>query len=125
MGHTHHWQRPTEFPLERFALAVTDCSTVLRSIGVALAGFDGTGLPLFTSDHVVFNGAAPHECEPFEIARIEFDRRGRSRFFSFCKTNLQPYDVCVKIALIIFAHHLGDDIVVGSDAGEADWDAAK
>lgn len=125
MGITHHWYRPTELPEQQFADAVVDIEEVVASAGVALAGFEGEGNPIFLPDHVVFNGVKGQHCEPFEIRRVEFDRRGRAEVFGYCKTEQFPYDLCVKAALIILKHHLGDLIRVGSDASDEDWKAAK
>lgn len=125
MGYTNNWQRPTEFPAQAFAAAVRDCQALFPTIDVPLAGFDGTGDPVLEEGHVVFNGRRPTTCEPFEISRVEFDRRGRAVFWSFCKTEQLPYDICVKAALIIFAHHLGDAIRVGSDGSNDDWTEAR
>jgi hypothetical protein len=125
MGYTNHWQRPTELDATAFGKAVADLRRVLPDLGVTLAGFDGHGTPTLDDDHIVFNGKVPHLCEPFEIARVEFDPRGRDRFFSFCKTEHQPYDLVVKAALIILFRHLGESLAVGSDGSDADWEVAK
>lgn len=103
--------------------AVADVRDILKVVGIPLAGF--AGAPEFGPEHIVFNGRAPDSCEPFEIARIEFDRRGANTIRSFCKTEHRAYDLCVKIALVILAHHLKDFITVGSDGSNADWADAK
>lgn len=123
MGLTHHWHRPTELPTEAFRAAVDDCRRLFEAAGVDLAGFDGTGTPLLTAERIVFNGAAPAACEPFEVAAVEFDRRGRQEFFGHCKTEHLPYDLCVRAALIVLHHHLQDAFRVSSDDGE--WKAAQ
>ena len=125
MGWTHSWQRPTELPEEGFARAVEDCRKVMGALGVTLGGFTGEGDPVFSAESIVFNGAGRSGCEPFEIARVEFDRRGRDMVRSFCKTEHAPYDVCVQAALIVLKHHLGDAITVGSDGGDSDWKQAR
>jgi hypothetical protein len=81
--------------------------------------------PVFEDDHIAFNGQTPGACEPFEIARVEFDRRGRPQVWSFCKTERHAYDLCVKVALVILAHHLHGDFSVASDGGDEDWASAK
>ena len=124
MGYTNHWNRPTEFDKLAFARAVRDCTVMLPKLGVSLAGFDGTDQPIFEPDHIVFNGASPQCCEPFEIARVQFDRRGRERFSCSCKTEHLPYDLCVKSAMLIFSHHLGDLMAIGSDGPPEDWTEA-
>lgn len=125
MGWTHSWRRPTELPADRFAAAAADWRRVQDKVCVAIAGFDGTGEPQVDDEHIVFNGEAPHCCEPFEVARIEFDRRGCHTVASFCKTEHQPYDICVQAALIILKHHLGDAINVTSDGEDEDWQTGR
>lgn len=124
MGWTHHWKRETELPRKPFAAAVRDCQKVLPQIGITLAGFEGTGSPVFEDDVIVFNGAGG-ACEPFEIHQTEFDRRGRKIVWSFCKTEHLPYDLCVQVVLIVMKHHLGDAIVVTSDGTDNDWATAR
>lgn len=81
--------------------------------------------PIVREDRVVFNGRAPLACEPLEIAAVEFDRRGRPEVRSFCKTDLLPYDLCVKAVLIVFQHHLQSHLVVTSDQKGNDWSVAR
>jgi hypothetical protein len=125
MGLTHNWQRGTELAADAFARAVEDCRKVVAATGVPVAGFNGSGQPIFDRDKIIFNGAKGAGCEPFEIHQTEFDRRGRKVFWSFCKTEYAPYDVAVKAALIALKHHLGDDIKITSDAKDTDWDDAR
>jgi len=125
MGLTHHWQRPTDLPTAVFRAAVEDCRSLLNSGLVEVAGFDGTGAPILNDERIVFNGQAPVACEPFEIAVVEFDRRGRPECIGHCKTEHLPYDLYVKAALIVFAHHLTDSFRVSSDADDRDWDDAR
>jgi len=115
MGRTHYWRRPTELPTDRFAAAAKDIHRVVRSAGVPLAGFEGTGEPVFTDNSVAFNGVGNARCEPFKVHDTEFDRHGRPETFSFCKTEGLPYDLAVKAALVILKEHLGDSIKVMSD----------
>lgn len=124
MGMTHYWHRPTELPREHFVRAVNDCRTVLATLDVSLAGFDGTGTPIYNDERIVVNGRSPQHCEPFEVARVEFDRRGRDVVRSFCKTESLPYNVCVQAALIVLKHHMPGLIHVSSDVGLHDWSRA-
>ncbi len=98
---------------------------MLRAVGVDLAGFDGTGHPIFQRDRIVFNGRAPAACEPFEVAVVEFDRRGCDEVRSYCKTAGMPYDLCVRSALIVLNARLGDSFRVSSDVPENEWEAAR
>lgn len=124
MGLTHSWRRPTELPAAAFEAAVADVRKVLEQAGMALGGFDGTGSPIFESNHIVFNGANGASCEPFEIRQIEFDRRGRCNATSFCKTQGLPYDLAVKAALIVLKTHLGPEFKVMSDEKAEQWEPA-
>jgi len=125
MGWTHYWQRETELPIEAFARAAEDCAKVMELIKVPLGGFDGKSCPIFDKDHVVFNGADKTGCEPFEVARIEFDRRGNRIVLSACKTEHAAYDICVQVALVVLKHHLVDTIAISSDGEIKDWKEAQ
>ena len=125
MGWTHNWRRGTELPLAIFATAVRDCQKAFACTGVSLAGFDGTGEPVLKEEVIVFNGKDRADCEPFEIHQTECDRPGRAVFWSFCKTEHQPYDLCVQVALVILKHNLGEAITVGSDGKDDDWAGAR
>ena len=125
MGWTHNWRRGTELPPATFAAAIRDCRKTLPCTGVSLAGFDGIGQPVLQEEVIVFNGEGRAGCEPFEIHQTGCDRHGRAVFWSFCKTEHQPYDLCVQTALIILNHHLGEAIAVRSDGTDADWAEAR
>ncbi|CAN5406405.1 hypothetical protein BH09PLA1_BH09PLA1_01360 [soil metagenome] len=125
MGVTHYWTRATELPKATFAAAVQDASAVLSRTDVALAGFEGHGQPILQPDAIVFNGAARASCEPFEVRQVEFDRRGRPLKSSYCKTELRPYDLLVKVTLIVLKHHLGDELQVASDQDDDAWEDAR
>ena len=74
---------------------------------------------------ITFNGARGHGCETFEIRATAEARPGDVLSRSFCKTEGAPYDICVKVALVILKHHLGDRITVASDADDRDWNDAR
>ncbi len=124
MGLTHHWQRPTELPAAAFKQAVGDCRVVFESVAAELGGFEGFGEPLLRDDQIVFNGKHPASCEPFEIAAVQFDRRGNDEFYCHCKTEHLPYDLFVKAALIVFAERIGPQFRVTSDAPDS-WGPAR
>src|SRR4051812_11997493 len=125
MGLTHSWLRPTELPATAFAAAVKDIQRILEVADVPLAGFEGRNQPVFLDDAIVFNGVAGAACEPFEIHQVEFDRRGRDQKFSFCKTQGLPYDLAVKVALVLFKHHFGETIKIMSDESDDAWAEAR
>jgi hypothetical protein len=121
MGITHYWTRPTELLEDGFYRATADCARLIPTLGLTLAGFDGSGEAVFDKDRIVFNGPPGQNAEPFEVARVEFDRRGRSVVRSFCKTEGLPYDRAVQLALLIFSHHFGSQFDVRSDARTESW----
>lgn len=125
MGLTHSWERPTELPANEFASAVRDIQKALARLDVPLAGFDGSGKPQFADDHLIFSGADGVTCEPFEIHQTEFDREGRATKISFCKTRRLPYDLAVKVALIVMKFRLGASFEVFSDESAESWIPAR
>lgn len=125
MGWTHNWQRPTDLPAEGFAVALRDCRRILDVVPVDLAGPDGSGQPILEEDRIEFNGRLPEACEPFRIQVHEHDRRGRNTKWSFCKTEHMPYDLCVQCTLIVLKEHLKDNLTIGSDGSDQDWETAK
>jgi len=125
MGLTHHWRRPTELPGEAFRAAAGDVRQLLAGDETELAGFDGTGDPILSGERIVFNGTRPRACEPFEMAVVEFDRRGRPEVSGFCKTGHLPYDLYVRAVLIVLAHHLPEDLEVTSDEAGEQWQPAR
>lgn len=68
--------------------------------------------------------------ETFSLERYqalsEYERNeGKIKSFSCTKTNYQPYDIAVTVALIIAKHYLGNAIEVSSDGGSKDWEDAR
>lgn len=125
MGWTHYWEREPEFPTEAFARAAADCRTAVLALGVPLGNELGENAPVWTAEEIVFNGTRGAGCEPFVVRRHEMPRRGRPRVFSYCKTEQLPYDLCVRVALIVLKHCLGTAITVTSDGGDAEWQQAR
>lgn len=121
MGWTHYWKRESELPAEAFRKASKDCKTVLTGIDVPLAGPQSEGEPVFAPDAIMFNGIRGQCCEAFSIRLSEQPRRPNQSVFSYCKTEKLPYDLCVKVALVILKHYLGEHIRVMSDGKKEDW----
>ena len=125
MGWTHYWECEAELPEETFSKAVEDCGVVFGKVETDISGSGGTGDAVLDSNNIVFNGADGLVCEDFSFLRIQIPRRNRDKAFAYCKTEHLPYDLCVQAALIILKHHLGDMIIVTSDASGKDWQKAK
>lgn len=127
MGLTHFWRRPASLSPVAFAAAVADVRRVLAAAGVPLAGPDGEGEPVLRADVIALNGRSPADCEPFVFHSSEPEhRRGGDRAVSsFCKTRGLPYDLAVKAALVVLAHHLGGALSVASDEPDDAWAVAR
>ena len=125
MGLTHYWKRPSVLPTEAFAKAAEDCRRVLAASEIPLAGMTGKGSPVITSTEIAFNGPDPQGCEPFRIQIYQTPRVPGLAVFSYCKTEKMPYDLCVKSALIVLAHYMGDVLKVMSDIPDDGWQDAR
>ena len=125
MGLTHYWKRPLQLDSAKFKTAVNDLTKILAEIAIPLsANYEGEGYPLLTAETIAFNGKQG-SCETFKISQIESSRRNEQKVSSHCKTEGLPYDHCVRIALVILKHHLGDDFKVYSDTSDAEWAEAR
>ncbi|MFP3190365.1 MAG: hypothetical protein RXR31_03385 [Thermoproteota archaeon] len=131
MGITHYWEIRKTIEKDRFAKIAQDFKKTIPYLGVELAGWDGKGKPEITNNIIRFNGKEPHDYETFHFGRIakwpHYSKSDRGTWFAFCKVGFdipQPYDIAVKVALIIAKHHLGNDIILGSDETEAEWEDA-
>ena len=118
MGYTHFW-KGTRFPIHEKDMddALQDMSKLGADPDVQsiLAGCRGEGEPIFTQEHVAFNGKSDDSHEPFII---DSGWRGR---FNFTKTARKPYDTVVVACLIILKHYLGRSVEVSSDGARDDW----
>jgi hypothetical protein len=121
VGYTNYWERDCELPIEAFSSAASDCKKVFKSLEVNLSGASGQLLPELNEYYIAFNGSEGLSCEDFVFSVNQEARRGRERANGYCKTEKLPYDICVKIALIILKHHLGDSVVASSDGDDSDW----
>jgi len=128
MGYTNHCYRVLVFDRKKYRAAVSDLKKILPETGVDLAGCDGTGRPTVNDNDVCFNGRYPQHCETFSMPRV-FDGRARPRTlpgFTFSKTHRLPYDLAVKVSLLVFKRHFSDEVEIGSDDQDllAGWSAA-
>ena len=101
-----------------------------------LRGGDGTGEPVLNGEEIHFNGDASTDnaCESFDLVpetrkdlnttvnwhdgRIVLSSTNR---FHFCKTEREPYDTVVCLALLCLKRRLGDDVEINSDGHEKEW----
>jgi hypothetical protein len=69
--------------------------------------------------------------ETFCLERVRRPRYAGERatngwWYSFCKTNYRPYDLCVQGCLIVLSHRLNHDhLRVFSDGTSRDWNDAR
>ena len=124
MGCTHYWEREPELSEIMFQSAIGDLQKVFADIDVQLAGSEGEGTPYLSLEKIVFNGVAGQSCEDFSVLRADVPRRGRSKVFSFCKTEKMPYDICVQCTLIILKHYFDKYIKTTSDGTDEGWQDA-
>lgn len=117
MGYTNHCYRALLFEPRKYREAVQDIKKVLPETGVDLAGPAGQELPMINLEIVAFNGRAPLDGESFWMPRyyMGWARKRRLPGFTFAKTYRHPYDLAVKVALLVFKHHLGTAVEVTSD----------
>jgi len=129
MGYTHYWY------LERKDIPPKTWKTILKDFNNVLHHNKLYNLISHTEDYQIddevfrFNGTAEYGYETFHVERRyvkdsyeQTDEQGR--YFSFCKTAQNPYDIVVQIALILLKYHLGDKINVLSDGELEDWKQA-
>jgi hypothetical protein len=125
MGYTHYF-RHGETTEDKWAAIVEDCKTLHDNLpgDIWIAGWDGTGKPVFDKDKIRFNGAKPAAYETFQISRKP-ERNGwedeRRMPFKFCKTARQPYDLFVCACLLVYKRHSPDTMELGSDGDAVDW----
>lgn len=106
---------PTLTP-DRFAELSERCYQVATTIGSKLAGWDGTGEPVFNQSEVSFNNPAPDDGDTFNITLNEEGSH-------VIETNDFPYDLIVRCCLLIFKQELGNTMMLTSNIPEntLDW----
>jgi len=105
-------------------------------VPLVLRGGDGTGEPVLNGEEIHFNGDASTDnaCESFDLApetRKDMSTTvnwhdGRrilssTNRFHFCKTDREPYDTVVCLALLCLKRRLGDDVQINSDGHHKEW----
>lgn len=134
MGYTHYHPVRAKLPARAFVRAAEDCRKVCEVIqtrhDIRLAAeYDRPNdPPVFSAQEIRLNGVGELGHETFLVERVHSsprpDKDYGGRTFEFCKTNRKPYDLAVTACLIVLKHHLGKGLVIGSDGGAEDWEAA-
>ncbi|HZK81206.1 MAG TPA: hypothetical protein VFC46_09075 [Humisphaera sp.] len=132
MGYTHYWERPRILTRPQFLAAIEDCRRLCDALNIPLGDAEGNGQPVFTTTEICFNGHVGNgPWEPFHVPRIRRPRYTRDQavggwWSNFCKTNHQPYDLCVQGCLIVLSHRFGNArFRVSSDGTSRDWNDAR
>lgn len=114
---------------ETFSKIVEDVKYLIERSPAKIRGSYGTGKPSLNTQRIAFNGdeKAGESMESFILKRVP-DGWG----MSFTKTDsiqrggdAQPYDLIVKAALIVAAHHAPQTYKVSSDDRLAEWWEAR
>jgi hypothetical protein len=143
--------RPLHLDADRFALWSADCQWIVayaKTVGLKLAGPDGSGRPIVNPSQVLLNGREycrhrslrrseprfykPRYCgrrcahDSFTVER-EYDpycgwgRPPDGLYVDRFRTAYKPYDLAVTACLLMLAHRFGSAVVITSDGGTARW----
>ena len=122
MGYTHYWYYNREFTLGEWQSISSSFQKLVRSLAdVPLANVNGSGAPTVTENYLAFNGRAPQSGEPFELFRTReawAERIGNTngrKWWGFCKTEHQPYDLAVMTLLLLVSEVVPGALNVESD----------
>lgn len=133
MGYTHYYSHSKTIPQDkwdaflievktvacRFKLKIPqsvqfikgDDSIIHGDQGIEIGdGMGDGGQPDFTKSSICFNGVGD---DAHETLGIDRDDTGGQ----FCKTAKKPYDLLCTATLVLYKHHFGDNVSVGSDGG--------
>ena len=112
MGYTHYFGFKTgaKIDTERWNKAIELGKACAKASGVEIAGYDGTGEPVFTDKEISFNGKGD------KLSNETFYLESKGRYtHGFCKTELKPYDIVVCCFLLAFKKAFGKDFEYSSD----------
>lgn len=127
MGYCHFWYRPVEIEEETF-------QAIVKDVELANVELAKKRIPIKKdfinedTDEIMNECLIAEGYETFFFPRIlperyqqGFAQMKDGRFFQFVKTNKRPFDLSVKIALIIIKHHLKEQLIVTSDGYDWEW----
>ena len=151
MGYTHYWkfvgERITKTDVVEVAILLKKCIEKLDGkvlypnwaenptpTPFVLRGGNGFGEPIFDTE-IHFNGNAETDnaCESFDLVEESksdlstkvnwHDNRLvlSSDRYHFCKTEREPYDTIVCLALLCLKRRLGDSVEIRSDGHQQEW----
>ena len=122
MGYTHYWSHDENLDPSALIRALNDCREVAAAVqnrGIILRGPDGTGEPEVSELGIDLNGDGEESHETFSFPIRGEDAQTAKRLYgcrwAFCKTARKPYDLAVCAMLLVFKHHLGDQVRLASD----------
>lgn len=133
MGYTHYWYRAKEIDPTTFIKIQMDFERALPALseaGIKLGNGYGLGFPIMDGETILFNGSDEQGYEEMYFPRIltihpNENPNEPEYHFGCCKTHQRPYDLAVTVFLLIAKHHLQDDLMIRSDGGKCDWEAAE
>jgi hypothetical protein len=143
MGFTHYWRRKKIIEFKKMERIVSDFKMAYREIRshCDLAGVGGVGKPMIDEISIAFNGRrrcdhskksscrgdCSHDCVIFSriAKRVLWHDPNKKEYFDFCKTNRKPYDLAVKLLLIITKHYLKSAVTISSNGADIEWLKAK
>ena len=132
MGYTHYWEHPNNFDISYYMPGIAaDAVAVLDNCLDVVAGPEGVlgTSPIADETLISFNGIIMEDydgsAEKFKYPPNPRSENGEDYWaFDFCKTYGRAYDAPVVAMLLNIKHHLGDEIILRTDAwhGDAEYE---
>jgi hypothetical protein len=133
MSYAHYWHIRNDKNIddEKWNLIIKDVKKLFeyfkiqneKNDGFQLAGWNGHDEPIINDNEISFNGKDNDSCESIIIYnKYNYNHPITENYYSdFCKTARKPYDIVVQMVLLIFKHHIQNDIIINSDGNDTDW----
>jgi len=142
MGYTHYYSHKKEIAQENWDKFLADVKKVANTFNlcnpqsidfikdgdgfcgnidsaIKIGSGDGEGdTPTFTNQEICFNGVGDQAHETLYIKRDDVDGQ-------FCKTARKEYDTMCAATLVLYKHHFGDNVSIGSDGGTEGFQEGK